>query len=248
MSEAQSIAQNLEKVMDLVHKAAQRSGRDDSEVMLVGVTKTHPADVVLEALEAGIVNVGENRPEELEAKRIEVGQRLPSGSPRPVWHMIGHIQSRKAGRVASAADMVHSVDTEKLANRLASAAAEEGRVIPVLLEVNLSGEESKYGFAADRWQEDRQWNELCRAVEAILDMSNLQLQGLMTMAPWVEDSGLIRSVFRSARRLMEKLAAAFPGGEWRHLSMGMTDDYEIAIEEGATTIRVGRAIFGSRNV
>lgn len=246
MDDSSCIKQNLDRVMERVHKAAKRSGRDVEEITVVGVTKTHPASVVMAGLKAGILDIGENRPEEMEMKRHQVEQQLPIGSPKPIWHMIGHIQSRKANSVAASADIIHSLDSIKLARRLERFATEEERFIPALLEVNVSGEESKYGFAAENWQDQKRWQEICQAVREISSMTHIRLQGLMTMAPWVADTDVIRMAFRSARQMMEKLAAEFPNGDWRHLSMGMTDDFEIAIEEGATLIRIGRAIFGTR--
>jgi len=181
---------------------------------------------------------------ELGQKRRQIEERR-AGGHLPIWHMIGHIQSRKARDVVASADMVHSLDSVKLARRLERFAAEAGRVVPVLLEVNLSGEESKYGLPADRWQEDAgRLGGVRELVTEVLQSAHLHLQGLMTMAPWVPDPEVIRPVFRSARLLRERLAAEYPQGDWRHLSMGMTDDFEIAIEEGATIVRVGRALFG----
>jgi len=241
------IPNNLERVWDRMAAAAHRSGRGVDEVILVGVTKTHPVDSVLSALSAGLQHLGENRVKELEIKRPLVEEQLSTGSTHPIWHMIGHVQSRRAGPVVDAADFVHSVESLKLAQRLERFAAEVDRSLPVLLEVNLSGEESKYGLSAQNWQADKvQWKALCVFVERVAAMPHLHLQGLMTMAPWVLDPAVVRPVFRSARRLLERLAIDFPEVDWKHLSMGMTDDFETAIEEGATMVRVGRAIFGPR--
>jgi len=242
------IKQNLAQIHQRINAAAQRAGRDPDEITLVGVTKTHPAQVVLAALEAGLQDVGENRLEELEAKRPLVESQLPNGSAQPIWHMIGHVQSRKAPLAARTADMIHSLDSLKLARRLDRFAAQADRVIPVLLEVNLSGETSKYGWPAHEWDSNQdQWTQLRDFVEQLSLLDHLTLQGLMTMAPWVLDEDVIRPVFTSARLLLERLATEFPTLPGRHLSMGMTDDFEIAIEEGATIIRVGRAIFGARS-
>ncbi len=242
-----TIRENLEWIQERIAAAARRAGRDPAEITLVGVTKTHPPDLVLEALAAGLAHVGENRAEELEVKRPAVAALLPAGAAEPTWHMVGHVQSRKAERVAFMADVVHSLDSLKLAQRLARFAAEAGRTLPVLLEVNLSGEENKYGLQASGWESDpAPWVELQQLVEGVTVLPHLRLQGLMTMAPWVPDPDVIRPIFRSARLLRDRLAATFPAGDWRHLSMGMTDDFEIAIEEGATLVRIGRAIFGPR--
>ena len=242
-----NIRHNLEQVRERIAAAARRAGRNPAEITLVGVTKTHPAETVLAALAAGLRHVGENRVGELAAKRPQVEEQLPPEISAPIWHIVGHVQSRKAAQVVAAADFIHSLDSLKLARRLDRFAAGAGRVAPVLLEVNLSGEASKYGWPAGRWQDDTaQWDALREFVAVVDALPHLQLQGLMTMAPWVLDEGVIRPVFRSAYLLQERLAAEFPAVEWRHLSMGMTDDFEIAIEEGATMIRVGRAIFGPR--
>ena len=240
------IQANLELIWERIASAAHRAGRSEDEVTLVGVTKTHPAEVVLEAFAAGLQQIGENRVEEMEAKRRQVEEQL-TGAPGPVWHMIGHVQSRKAGRVVAVADMLHALDSPKLARRLDRFAAEAGRVLPVLLEVNLSGEEGKYGWPAHRWSADAgQWAALREFVAVVMSLPHLDLQGLMTMAPWVPDPDVVRPVFRSARLLRERLAAEYPAVGWQALSMGMTDDFEMAVEEGATIVRVGRAIFGPR--
>jgi pyridoxal phosphate enzyme (YggS family) len=248
MDRSSEIRDNLDKVRNRIAATAQRSGRRPEAVTLVGVSKTHPAGDVLAAVAAGLRHLGENRVAELSPKLPEVEDQLGAGANELTWHMIGHVQSRKAADVAQSADFVHSLDSLKLARRLDRFAGELGRTLPVLFQVNVSGEESKYGIPAYRWESDEgQWKELTDLVEATLALPHLQVQGLMTMAPWVPDEAVIRPVFRSARRLMERLVSAFPSADWRHLSMGMTDDFEIAIEEGATMVRVGRAIFGARN-
>jgi pyridoxal phosphate enzyme (YggS family) len=158
--------------------------------------------------------------------------------------MIGHIQSRKAKRVVSLFDVVHSVDSVKLARRLDRFGAERSEPLPVLLECNISGEESKYGFDASRWDDDSaQWNAMVASVKEIVALPNLQVRGLMTMAPIAADPEQVRPVFSRLRKLRDELASAFPQVDWGQLSMGMTDDFRVAIEEGATMVRVGRAIF-----
>jgi len=243
-----TIRQNLNQLWERIAAAARRARRDEGEITLVGVTKTQPVEAVLEGLEAGLQHLGENRVAELRDKRRQVEARQ-AGGRTPTWHMIGHIQSRKASDVVGSADVVHSLDSVKLARRLERFAAEAGRVLPVLVEVNVSGEESKYGVGVHHWQEDvRRLAPLHELLPELMQMPHLRLQGLMTMAPWVLDPDVIRPVFRSVRRLQERLAADYPEGDWRHLSMGMSDDFEIAIEEGATIIRVGRALFGPRRL
>jgi pyridoxal phosphate enzyme (YggS family) len=241
------IHENLDRVMGRIAAAAQRSNRNPDEITLVAVTKTHPPDIVLEALACGVRHVGENRIGELEAKRPSVESLLPPELHTPIWHMVGHVQSRKASRAVEVADVIESVDSLKLARRLDSSAAARGRRVPVLLEVNVSGEDSKYGWRAGRWESDAgQLAALATKVAAILELEHVQVQGLMTMAPWLADKAVLRAVFISLRRLLDWLGNEFPEADWRHLSMGMSDDYEIAVEEGATIVRIGRAIFGPR--
>ncbi len=228
---------NLGAVQGRIAAAAGRAGRDPESVTLVAVTKMQPLDAILAAYELGLRHLGENRIEEAQEK---VGE-LPADI---TWHMIGHIQSRKARDVLPLFSWVHSVDRLKIAHRLERFAAEEAKVLPILLECNVSGEASKYGFAADRWAEDRgQRQALFAAIEKIIALPHLQVQGLMTMAPIIEDADQARPVFVQLRRLRDELATAFPQAGWPHLSMGMTDDFEVAIEEGATLVRIGRAIF-----
>jgi pyridoxal phosphate enzyme (YggS family) len=228
---------NLFSVQERIAAAANRTGRDPGEVTLVAVTKMEPPEVILAAYDLGLRHFGENRVEEAQEKAGD----LPADI---TWHMIGHIQSRKARDVLSLFNWVHSVDRIKIARRLERFAAEEGVPLPILLECNVSGEASKYGMAADRWMEDEeQRRALFAAIEEIASLPHLQVQGLMTMAPIVEDAEEARPVFVQLRRLRDELAGAFPQASWQHLSMGMTDDFEVAIEEGATLVRVGRAIF-----
>ena len=244
---AVDICLNLDRVQGRIVAAARRANRSVDEITLVVVTKTHPPEVVWQVLGCGVRHVGENRLGELEAKRRRVEGGMPEGLPAPVWHMVGHVQSRKAARAVQVADMIESVDSLKLARRLDRLAAEADRRVPILLQVNVSGEESKYGWPAGEWEEDPDERQAIRRwVAAVLDCQQLDVQGLMTMAPWTADEGVLRAVFRSLRRLCEWLRGEFPEADWRHLSMGMSDDYEIAIEEGATLVRIGRAILGPR--
>jgi pyridoxal phosphate enzyme (YggS family) len=228
---------NLLSVQERIAAAAARAGRDPDEITLVAVTKTQSPTLIRAAYHLGLRHFGENRVEEAETKISELSEDI-------VWHMIGHIQSRKAKRVPPVFEMVHSVDSVKLARRLDRACEDRPRPLPVLLECNVSGEEAKYGFQADRWkQDDAQRRALLSDVEKILELPNLHVQGLMTMAPIVLDPEQARPVFIRLRQLRDELVAAFDQADWRHLSMGMTDDFEVAIEEGATLVRVGRAIF-----
>jgi pyridoxal phosphate enzyme (YggS family) len=228
---------NLRAVQKRIAAAARSADRDPAEIILVAVTKTQPAEVIQFAYDLGLRHFGENRVEEAEAK-------VAGLAPDIVWHMIGHVQSRKAPRVAAGFHMIHSVDSIKLARRLDRFCAGRAEPLPVLLEFNVSGEAAKYGFAADRWAEDRDQREAMLAVvKEIVLLPHLAVQGLMTMAPIVVEPEQARPVFSRLRRLRDELARALPNCSWHHLSMGMTDDFEVAIEEGATIVRVGRAIF-----
>jgi pyridoxal phosphate enzyme (YggS family) len=236
-----SLGANIENVTARIAAAAQRAGRDPSEIQLVGVTKTYPAEVVLAAAEAGLTDFGENRIEEAAPKMRAVAR------PDLRWHMIGHVQSRKAREVALAGFvLVHSVDSLKLAERLSKAAAEAERVQPILLECNVSGEAAKSGFEA--FGDPGRWERLLSTFETGLKLPGVRVQGLMTMAPIVEHSEAARPYFARLRELRDFLAAHLPAEPetWQTLSMGMTDDFEAAIVEGATLVRVGRALFGER--
>ncbi len=245
MTDMTHIARNLARVRERIGEAALRAGRDPTEVTLVAVTKTHPPETVAAAYQAGARHFGENRVEEGASKILVVNAAIPG--PRPTWHMIGHVQSRKARAVVAHFDHVHSVDRLKVARRLSRFAQDAGRTLPVLLECNVSGEESKSGFALRGWERDpARRDSFFAAAEEILALPGLVVQGLMTMAPFVADPETVRPVFVSLRALSDALREHFPTRDWPHLSMGMTDDFEVAIEEGATMVRVGRAIFGAR--
>lgn len=260
MSRSPTIAAALRDVRERIAEAALRAGRDPADVRLVAVTKTFPAEVIVEAYAAGQRNFGENRPEEGAEKIPRVVGRLlsqvrrpgpddafaPSVDP-PVWHMIGHIQSRKADLVVSHFNVVHSVDRLKLAERLNQLALRAGRKIPVMLECNVSGEPSKYGYAVANWETVSAVREVVRAeVAAVVGLPGLRVEGLMTVAPVSGDREATRKVFASLRGLRDFLHEQFPELGWPELSMGMTGDFEIAVSEGATLVRIGRAIFGSR--
>lgn len=235
-----SIADNIQRVHERIAAACARSGRDTSEVTLVAVTKQQPVEAMLAAVAAGLQHLGENRVEEA-AFKIPM---VDAAAIQPVtWHMVGHIQSRKAKQVAPLFDLVQSVDSLRLAQRLSRLAEARERDLSVLLEINVSGEASKYGFAGYNWHKDEAVRQqLWQEVSAILELPRLEVRGLMTMAPFGAQERVIRRVFADMSALRESLDANLP-----ELSMGMTDDFPIAIEEGATMIRVGRAIFGERN-
>ncbi len=238
-----TIAANLERVRAEIRAACARVHRDPAEVTLVAVSKTHPPEAVLEAVAAGVQHFGENRVEESEFKIPAVMQQV---NVPLTWHMIGHVQSRKAKQVTPLFQVVQSVDSVKLAEKLSRLMQEQGRSLDVLLEMNVSGEASKEGFDASSWDTDdgvraRLWAE----VGPILALPGLNVRGLMTMAPIVPEAEAARPVFRALAALRGALADSF-GVSLADLSMGMTDDYPVAIEEGATIVRVGRAIFGER--
>jgi pyridoxal phosphate enzyme (YggS family) len=239
------IAQNLKQVQNRIAEAALRAGHDPAAITLVAVTKTFPVEVILEGYAAGLRHFGESRPEEGAAKVPQVNASVDG--PRPTWHMIGHIQSRKADLALAHFDIVHSIDRPKIARRLSRLAVEAGRELPVLLECNVSGEATKFGFAVDRWASDAaQRQAFFAACAEIAALPGLRVEGLMTMAPFVDDPQTVRPVFAGLRALRDALAEQFPAVAWRHLSMGMSDDFEVAVEEGATMVRIGRALFGER--
>jgi pyridoxal phosphate enzyme (YggS family) len=241
------LQERYQSVLENISAAAKGAGRQPEDVTLVAVTKTWPVEVLLAAYEAGMRHFGENRPEELAEKRPFFDSELGADSGL-VWHYIGTLQSRKSAIIADNADVFHALDRLKIANRLSKQLGENGRSLPVLLEVNVSGEESKAGFSAGAWETDAtQQAELRTAVQTINNLAGLQLGGLMTMAPWDAPENEIRQIFRRTRELASWLETAVSGTNLAQLSMGMTDDYQIAIEEGATHIRVGRALFGFRH-
>lgn len=232
---AARLERTLPEVRERVARAAAEAGRAATSVRLVAVTKGHPLEAVDAALAAGLRDLGENRVEELEAK---VAAR-PAADV--VWHMIGHVQSRKAQRVAELADLIHSVDSLRLAERLSRAATDglvsgEARSVAVLAQVNTSGEASKSGLPATRAVEE---------VHAMAELPGLRLEGLMTMAPFVADEATLRRTFSQLREIHERVRVA-TDRIGRELSMGMTNDLEVAILEGSTMVRVGTALFGER--
>ena len=242
------IEANLRDLERRIAEAAGRAGRDPAEITLVAVTKMFTVDHIQAAYELGVRHFGENRVGEAAEKVPIVNQWIEEQALPPItWHMVGHLQSRKAKDAIQLFDMIQSVDTLKLARRLDRIGEREGKVVPILLEANVSNEEGKYGFALGRWADDEQQRERFFAiVQGILALPQVEVQGLMAMAPIVANPEEARPYFQHLRRLRDALAERFPGEYWRHLSMGMTDDFEVAIEEGATLVRIGRAIFGER--
>jgi len=230
------IAANLERVRELVERHAGRVGRDAAEITLVAITKTVPPQRIQQAYDLGLRQFGENRVQEAANKMGALPEDIR-------WHMVGHLQRNKVKLALGLFDIIHSLDSPRLAAALERRAGAAGRVVPVLVEVNVGGEESKYGFRVETAEGKE---EFLRTVEEVLETKHLCLQGLMTLAPIVADPEEARPYFQRLWELREELKQRFPQGDWKHLSMGMTDDYPTAIEEGATIIRLGRAIFGER--
>ncbi len=228
------IASNLAQIRERIELAAGRVNRDPATVTLVAVSKTKPMAAIEAAYAAGQRDFGENRLEELWQK-VEAAKSRGLDDIR--WHMIGTIQSRKTSQAIGPFTLVHSVDRVKIANRLNRDAIAENCVLSVLLEINVSGESSKHGFAP---------TTLKNEINALLALPALQIRGLMTMAPFVDDAEATRPVFRQLCRLRDQLQQAAPAATINELSMGMTNDFEVAVEEGATIVRVGSAIFGAR--
>jgi pyridoxal phosphate enzyme (YggS family) len=225
------IRNNIQMIQERIAKAALRSGRDRSEVRLMAVTKTVDEIRIRQALEAGIDLCGENYIQESRSKVESIG------SP-PQWHMIGHLQTNKSKYAVRLFDMVQSVDRLELAVELDRRAKSAGRTLPILIEVNSGGELTKSGVAPE---------EAISLIRKIAPLENLSIQGLMTMPPWFDNPESARPYFTALRELRERIAAERIDRVFlRELSMGMTDDYEVAIEEGATIVRIGRGIFGER--
>ncbi len=234
---AHDIAQRYTQVLERIHQAARRAGRNPEDVHLLVVTKGQPLERIQAVVEAGARDLGENYPEEAVPK-IQALAGLPLR-----WHMIGHLQRRKAPLVVRHFAMMHSVDRLRIALRLERLLAQEGRTLPVLLEFNVGGEAQKHGWPA--WDPNL-WPTWADEVAQILDLPHLQVQGVMTVPPWNPDPEAVRPYFRRLRELRDWLARRFPQASWHHLSMGMSHDFEVAIEEGATWVRIGTAILGPR--
>jgi len=233
------IKENLLRVIERIENAAQRTGRNSSEIKLVAVSKTVESARIREAIEAGVSILGENYIQEAQKKIEEIGRPACTerfGEGRPVaWHFIGHLQSNKAKYAVRLFDMIHSLDSLPLAEELNQRAKQAGRITKVMIELNLSRETTKFGADKER---------LYNLVKGIRDLSNLSLEGLMTMPPYFDSPEMSRPYYIELRGLKEEMVRE--GIPIKELSMGMSNDFEIAIEEGATYVRVGTAIFGSR--
>ena len=224
------IEKNLSWVRERIEHAAAKVGRDPQGIKLVAVTKTATVPRIREAMAAGVMIFGENYVQEARTKIEEIGK---SGIQ---WHFIGHLQSNKAAYAVRLFDLIHAVDSVTLARELNKRAAASGRIIECLIEVNLSQEASKFGISKERTPE---------LAHELKDLKNISLQGLMTMPPYADDPEAARPYFIALRELREEIARS--GIPLPELSMGMSTDFEVAIEEGATIVRVGRAIFGERS-
>lgn len=237
-AQVSQIRQNLEVVESRIFRAVEKSDRDLNEIKLIAVTKMVPIDTIKAAIKVGIRCFGENYAEQAAEKiaALETDVNLE-------WHMIGHIQSRKTDTVCEYFDMVHSLDRMKIAKYLDQYARENDKVMPVLIEVNLSGEDSKYGWQAS--DEDR-WPSLIPIFQQIGSYSNIEVRGLMSMPPLFNDPESTRPIYKRMRRLQQFLREELPDIIWGELSIGTSFDYEVAIEEGATMVRIGTEIFGSR--
>jgi pyridoxal phosphate enzyme (YggS family) len=217
------IAQNVKEVRERIAHSAARAGRSPDEITIIAVTKNVEESAIQRAVEAGIEHFGENRVQEAQRKII----RLPGSGSCPTWHMIGHLQRNKVQTALKIFDIIHSIDSIRLAQ---SISAQAERAVPILLQINVAREKTKGGLQTD---------ELNEAVTKISRLPNLSIKGLMTVAPMVDDPEEVRPVFKKLRELRDSFGM-------EHLSMGMSNDFEIAVEEGATMVRLGRIIFGER--
>ncbi len=222
-----AVKDNIESIRNRIEAACERSGRSIDEITVVGVTKTFEASRIAQAVECGIVNIAENRVQELVRKYDDV--------KGVSWHLIGHLQTNKVKYIADKVSLIHSVDSLKLAAEIDRQAEKNGRVIDVLVEVNVSGEESKYGVAP---------SDLDAILSEIGSYPNIKVQGLMTMAPLFAEKDEIRQIFKKMYKIfIDNRAKKYNNINMGILSMGMSNDFEIAIEEGATMVRIGRAMF-----
>jgi len=226
-----SIVENLQNVRERVAEAAQKAGRKPEDIQIIAVTKTVDIPQIEEVIGAGITAIGENRVQ-------EVMRKYPLLQEKVDWHLIGHLQTNKVKYIIDKVCLIHSVESIPLAQEISKRAGQKGIVMPILVQVNVAEEETKFGLKVE---------EVIPFIREIAKLDGLKVEGLMTMAPFVENPEDARPVFRELRILAEKIKQeAIPGVEMKHLSMGMTNDYQVAVEEGATLIRVGTGIFGKR--
>lgn len=226
------ITENLEQVRKNIDEACRMAGRDPKEVTLIAVSKTKPVSMLKEAYDAGARCFGENKVQEIMDKHPQLPEDIQ-------WHMIGHLQRNKVKYIVDKVSMIHSVDSLRLAQTIEQEAAKHNVCVPVLLEVNVAQEESKFGLKMD---------EVLPLIETIADFLHIKVQGLMTIAPYVENAEDNRDFFRQLKKLSVDIEAKnINNVSMSVLSMGMTGDYQVAVQEGATMVRVGTGIFGERN-
>ncbi len=235
MLTVEEIKNNWSKVKNTVETACKKAGRNPDEVTVVAVSKTHPEEIIVRGLKAGIRVFGENYAQELRRKHETVSE---VDGIKPLWHFIGHLQRNKTKYIAPFVEYIHTVDTVKLALEISKQAQKNNRTIKCLLQVNTSGEETKSGCEP---------GELFALVEGVLQIPNIQVEGLMTIGSFSENEKVVRGEFNMLRELLEKVKREYPEAGLKHLSMGMSHDYHWAIEDGATFVRVGTTIFGARD-
>lgn len=225
------ISENIREVIDNIRQSALKVNRDPAEIRLVAVTKTVPVNRITEAVNAGLNLLGENRVQELTDKYTQL--------PGVEWHLIGHLQTNKVRYIIDKVSLIHSLDSLALAEEINKRALAAGRTNDVLVQVNVAGENTKYGLNPV---------ETVDFIDTVRKLPGLAIRGLMTVGPYVSDPEEIRPVFRKLKMLAEQIKTMdLPGVEMKHLSMGMSNDYKVAVEEGATLVRVGSVIFGERN-
>lgn len=223
---------NLDEIEKNIQKACEKAGRKPEDIRVIAVTKTVEADIINEAIETGVQAIGENRVQEITRKYEAVGNAIE-------WHLIGHLQRNKVKYIIDKVDMIHSLDSLRLAKEINHRAKEQGRVIPVLIQVNVASEDSKFGIDAD---------DVDHFVEKLSEFEHLHVKGLMTIAPFYDDPEDVRIYFKELKHLFEELRVKSQSNlEMTYLSMGMTNDYQVAIEEGANMVRIGTGIFGKRD-
>ena len=226
-----TLKEKLENTLKTIENTALAAGRSTADITLIAVTKTVPVEKINEAISYGVRNIGENRVQEALEKYPQIKEKV-------TWHLIGHLQSNKARQAVKIFDLIHSVDSLKLAGEISRQASALNKTQRILIEVNISGEEAKFGVRQE---------EVPALLKEIGRLPNVRVEGLMTMAPFGADPAVIRNVFKGLHELSRQiLLAGWPGIEMKYLSMGMTQDYTIAIEEGANLLRVGTGIFGER--
>jgi len=233
-----AVSENLARVRGEIAEAARRAGRDPSEVALVGVTKTVGHEKITQAVSAGLRDVGENRVQEAKGKIELLAPQFAREGLSVRWHMVGHLQRNKAKAAVALFDLIQSIDSRRIAEAVSRAALAAGKVQEVLVEVNTSGEPTKYGIPPD---------QAVKFVEDLADLQGLRIMGLMTVGPLTDDPEKARPAFARLRELWDELRGAeLPRCEMRYLSMGMSADFRQAVEEGANMVRIGTAIFGPR--